>query len=161
MDPNLAVGALVLVDSSAIVYLVEGDGGTPRRRAVESLFSRAEAGELRLTASTMAWAELLARPLEGGDARLADRYRMLLSDSRRITLREVDVEVAEAAASVSASLTPAQRRKISQADIVHVATAVAAGADAILTNDEAWASIPRCPRLLLVDEIAAEEEAEA
>ena len=161
MYPNLAAGALVLVDSSAIVYLAEGEAGTPRRRAVESFFSRADAGELRLAASTMVWAELLARPLERGDSRLADRYRILLSDSSRITLREVDVEVAQAAAAVSASLAPAQRRKISQTDIVHVATALAVGADAILTNDEAWTSIPRCPRLLLVDDIAAGEEAEA
>jgi hypothetical protein len=39
---------------------------------------------------------------------------------------------------------------------VQIATAVALGATAVLTNDEAWRAVPRCPRIILVDELAAE-----
>jgi len=155
----LAPGCLVLVDSSALIYLVEEAASSPRRAAVEGFFADAAASEARLVASTIAWAELLASPLARGDRELADGYRRLLSDSSRIVLREADVAVAEGAAALSASLPPAQRRSLSSNDFLHIATALVLGADAVLTNDEAWRSVPRCPRVLLVDELAAGLEA--
>jgi predicted nucleic acid-binding protein len=150
--------SVVLIDSSALVYLAELEAGAPRRAAVERFLESAAERETRIFASTVAWAELLEAPLARGDGELATRYRSLLSDSRRIVLREVDVEVAEAAAAVSASLPPERRRKLSTNDCIHIATALVIGASAVLTNDEAWRSVPRCPPLLLVDELAAEAE---
>ena len=158
MDTGLPAGAIVLIDSSALVYLVEGESGSPRRAAVESFFDQAEAGAWTVVASTLAWKELLEKPLAAGRAELASRYRRTLSDSARIELRVVDVAVAEEAAALSASLAPALRRAVSAADLVHVATAIVAGAHAILGNDEAWRRIPRCPPLILVDELAHRAE---
>lgn len=153
---NPPLGSTVLVDSSALVYLVEGAEGSPRRSAVERFFARAEAGSPRLVASTIAWLELLEKPLAAGDGALADRYRALLADSSRIELRVVDVAVAEGAAALSASLPPELRRRLSHADLVHMATAILLGATAILGNDEAWRSVPGCPALILVDELVFE-----
>jgi len=147
-------GSTVLVDSSALVYLVEGAEGSPRRSAVERFLARSAASSLRLVASTVAWLELLEKPLAAGDAALADRYRALLADSSRIELRVVDVAVAEGAAALSASIPPELRRRLSPADLVHMATAIAMGASAVLGNDEAWRSVPGCPPLILVDELA-------
>ena len=158
MALDLPERALVVVDSAALVYLAEGDSASPRRAVVEFFLRRAAAGELRLAASTVAWAELLELPLARRDPGLATRYRMLLSDSRRIALREVDVVVAEEAASVAASLGPSRRRSLSSNDIFHIATAIVLGADAVLTNDEDWVAVPRCPPVILVDELAAELE---
>ncbi len=154
MDTPLAPGAIVLVDSSALVYLVEGAPGSSRRSAVERLLAEAETRGLRLLASTLVWTELLEKPFADGDAALADRYRVLLCDSRRIELRVVDVAVADRAAALSASLAPALRRRMSTADIIHIATALVAGAGAVLGNDEAWREVPSCPPLILVDELA-------
>ncbi len=147
-------GSLVLVDSSALVYLVEGAPGSPRRSAVERLLGEAETGGLRFVASTMAWTELLEKPRAERDTALADRYRALLSDSRRLELRVVDVAVADRAALLWASLSPPLRRRLSTADIIHIATALVAGATAVLGNDDAWRDVPSCPPLLLVDELA-------
>jgi predicted nucleic acid-binding protein len=157
--PLVAAGSLVLVDSSALIYLVEGEASSPRRRAVEGFFAKAALKGARFVASTLAWAELLEAPLARGDAPLATRYRSFLSDSSRIVLREVDVAVAEEAAALSASLPAARRRSLSTGDLIHIATAIVLGAEAVLTNDEAWREAPRCPPLLLVDELAAELEA--
>jgi predicted nucleic acid-binding protein len=155
MEAPCPPGSTVLVDSSALVYLVEGESGSPRRRAVEAVFERAKAGELRLVASTAAWAELLEAPLAAGDLELAARYRRRLADSSLIVLREVDVAVAERAAAVAASLKGPRRRGLSSFDLIHIATAIELRADAVLTNDEAWRGVPLCPPLLLVDELAA------
>jgi predicted nucleic acid-binding protein len=156
MDIDLAPGALVLVDSSALVYLVEGAASSPRRAAVGGFLAEAAAMGARLVASTYAWTELLEGPLARGEEELAADYRRLLSDSGRIVLREVDVAVAEAAAELSAALPAARRRSLSSGDFIHIATAIVLGASAVLTNDEAWRSVPRCPPLVLVDELAAE-----
>ena len=154
MDIELPDGALVLVDSSAIVYLVEGEEGSPRRRAVESFFVEAAARGWTVIASTLIWKELLEKPLATEQGELAARYRRFLCDSSRIELRVVDVAVAEGAAVLAASLASALRRGISPADLVHVATAIVAGADAILGNDSDWRRIPRCPPIILIDELA-------
>lgn len=151
---SIAGGSAILVDSSALVYLIEGED-SPRRAAVERFLGDAEERGRRLVASTLIWTELLEKPLAAGDARLADRYRDLLSGGK-IELRVVDVAVADRAAELFASLAPGMRRRLSSADLVHIATALVLEARAILGNDDAWRRVPRCPPLLLVDELAAE-----
>jgi predicted nucleic acid-binding protein len=152
---SIAGGSAILVDSSALVYLVEGEPDSPRRAAVERFLADAEEEDRRLVASALIWTELLEKPLAAEDARLADRYRSFLSGGR-IELRVVDVAVADRAAELFASLAPGLRRRLSSADLVHIATALVLGASAILGNDDAWRRVPRCPPLLLVDELAAE-----
>lgn len=158
MEIDLPEGAIVLVDSSALVYLVEGESGSSRRGVMENFLVEAAQRRLLLVASTLVWAELLEKPLAAGDAALASRYRALLSDSTRLELRVVDVAVAERAAALSATLAPAFRRSLSAADLIHIATALVAGASAVLGNDEAWRDVPPCPPLILVDELAFERE---
>jgi len=150
---QLPAGATVLIDSSALVYLIEGEASSPRRRAMEAFLEEARSKPLRLAASTLVWAELLEKPLSLGDQELASAYRRFLSDSSLIELRIVDVAIAERAAALSASLLPAQRRRLSAADLVHMATALTIAAAAVLGNDAAWREVPACPPLILVDEL--------
>jgi predicted nucleic acid-binding protein len=152
---DLPPGSTVLVDSSALVYLVEGSPGFSRGAAVRAFLDEAEAQGLSLVASTIAWMELLAKPLSEGRDDLALRYRALLADSSKIRLEVVDVAIAERAAALLASMRPRARGSISEADALHIATAIVIGASAVLSNDEAWRSVPGCPRLFLVDELAA------
>jgi predicted nucleic acid-binding protein len=151
---DLPADALVLVDSSALVYLIEGAPGSPRRSAVELFFEAAAARHWRVIASTLIWAELLEKPLAAGSPELAARYRGVLCDSSRIELNVVDVAVAERAAALFASFSPSLRRALSPADVLHIATAIVAGAAAVFGNDEAWRDVPHCPPLILVDELA-------
>jgi len=153
VDVQLPAGATVLIDSSALVYLIEGEASSPRRRAMEAFLEEARSKPLRLAASTLVWAELLEKPLSLGDQELASAYRRFLSDSSLIELRIVDVAIAERAAALSASLLPAQRRRLSAADLVHMATALTIAAAAVLGNDAAWREVPACPPLILVDEL--------
>ena len=83
MDIELPDGALVLVDSSALVYLVEGEEGSPRRKAVESFFAEAAARAWTVIASTLIWKELLEKPLATEQGELAARYRRAARQIRR------------------------------------------------------------------------------
>lgn len=163
MELGLARGDLVLVDTAPLVYLVEGASGgagaalpraasSRRAGAAAAFFAAAEERGLRLAASALAWAELLAKPLRDGDEALADRCRNFLADSRRLYLAPVDAAIADAAAALRG------RRRLELADSVQIATAIVLGAAAVLTNDEAWRRIPGCPRVILLDELAFELE---
>ena len=170
MNLDLAPGSRVLVDSSALVYLVED---VPRRGAAVSAFlDLVKASGGRPFASVLVMTELMSRPLSRGDSELALRYRRFLADSSLLVLVPVDAEVSERAAAVLAggSFEPrarglpgfrpadpgSSRFGVSFADAVQLATALVHGADAILTNDEAWRDVPEAPPVFLVDEIAAE-----
>ena len=155
MGAFIADSAVILVDSSALVYLIEGEPDSPRRARGRALPGRCGRKGWRLVASALIWTELLEKPLAAGDARLADRYRVFLAGGR-IELRVVDVAIADRAAELFASLAPGMRRRLSSADLVHIATALVLEARAILGNDDAWRRVSRCPPLFLVDELAAE-----
>ena len=172
MDLDLSPGSRILVDSSALVYLVED---VPRRgSAVSAFLDRVRSAGGRPFASVLTLTELLERPLSRGDRELALRYRRFLADSSLLVLVPVDAEVAERAARIlgEGTFDPRSRKLpelrpgdpgssrfgVSFADAVHLASALVHGAEAVLTNDEAWRDVPEAPPVYLVDEIAAELE---
>ncbi len=169
---DLSPGSRVLVDSSALVYMIED---VPRRGpAVAAFLNDLDASGGKLFASVLVMTELLERPLARGDKELVLRYRRFLADSSLLVLVPVDAEVAERAAGLLArggmgskaagfpSLRPgnpgSSRFGLSFADSIHLATALVHKADAILTNDEVWRELPEAPTVYLVDELAADLE---
>jgi predicted nucleic acid-binding protein len=139
----LSRGALVLVDSSALIYLLSE---TERADIVRAFFDAAESGTIKLAASTLAWTEVLAGPLAAGDEAAEREARRLLSDSSRLYLAPLDVAVAEEASRLMAAprqtaasrMAAASRHRLETADAVHLATALTLGAEAVLTNDSGW-----------------------
>jgi predicted nucleic acid-binding protein len=117
-------GALVLVDSAPIIYLLEYHPKfAPRFRPV---FERQAAGEITFAVTTIAMAEVLAGPLSIGQEVLAKRYRGVMESWQVVDLT---ADIAESAARIRGSV------KLKLADAVQVASALAIGADALLTHD--------------------------
>jgi predicted nucleic acid-binding protein len=155
--PELGVteGELVLVDSSALIYLVDEPEGSARGVAVGAFAEAARAGRIRLAVSAIAWTELLAGPIASGDGERADRFRNFLANSAIVRIEPLDVAIAEEAARIRGAGAARRGAGLEFADALHIATAIVLGADAVLTNDEAWKLVPGCPRVLLVDDVAA------
>ena len=123
-------GALVLVDSAPIIYVLEGH---PSLGPVFTpLFERQARGELSLAISTVTLAEVLAGPLAAGEEVLARRYRDVLASWQVVDLT---ASIAEAAARLRA----AHRLKLP--DAVQAASALAIGADALVTHDRDFARL--------------------
>jgi len=73
--------------------------------------------------------EIMVKPLQSGNQSLAQEYRDILVNSDAFNLLAITVPIAESAADLRA------RYNLRTPDALHVASAIAAGCDAFLTND--------------------------
>jgi predicted nucleic acid-binding protein len=135
--------ALLLIDSAPIIYVLEEHAElAPVFRPV---FEAHENGLVRLAVTTVTLAEVLTGPLRNGDEVLAERYRSTLKSWYVVDL---DSEIAESAARLRASL------KLKLADSVQAASALAIGADALVTHDRDFSPL-RNLRILTVRSLLA------
>lgn len=126
----LPAGALVLVDSAPIIYVLEAHPRLAQR--FRPFFDRQEAGEIRFAISTVAMAEVLTGPVSAGNETLAKRYRALMESWQVVSLTP---DIAESAARFRA------RFKLRLADAVQLASAAAVNADALLTHDADFSKV--------------------
>jgi len=132
----LPAGALVLVDSAPIIYVLEGHREFARR--FRPLFDRHAGGELRFAVTAITVAEVLTGPVSKGDEALVRRYRGVL-DSWQVV--DLSIDIAESAARLRATL------KLKLPDAIQAASALAIGADALVTHDRDFARLS-APRVL-------------
>jgi predicted nucleic acid-binding protein len=121
---DLADGALLLVDTAPIIYILEAHPEFAPR--FEPIFAAHEAGRLRFALSTITIAEVLAGPLKSSDEILAGRYLAILQSWQVVQL---DAAIAVSAARLRASLG------LKLPDAVQAASALAINAAGLLTHD--------------------------
>lgn len=127
---GLTESALVLLDTAPIIYFLEAHPEyAPRFRP---LFERHAAGELAFAVATTTIAEVLTGPLRAGDETLVKRYRGVLESWEVVPLT---ADIAESAARFRASLG------LKLPDAIQVASAVAIGADALVTHDRDFSRV--------------------
>ncbi|MBK5224762.1 MAG: PIN domain-containing protein [Acidimicrobiia bacterium] len=114
-------------DADALIYAAVP--GHPIGRRVRALFSVDQvppAGPVGGIGSVLLIPELLTKPMRDGAETELDALTALLS---RLDLRPTDVATAQLATALGASY------RLRAADAVHLASAVAAGADRFITNN--------------------------
>ena len=127
---GLPENALLLVDSAPIIYVLEEH--TEFAPLFRPVFEAHENGLVRLAVTTVTLAEVLTGPLRNGDEVLTERYRSTLKSWYVVDL---DSEIAESAARLRASL------KLKLTDSVQAASALAIGADALVTHDRDFSPV--------------------
>lgn len=127
---GLPQNALLLVDSAPIIYVLEGHPElAPMFRPI---FEAHDRGLVRFAVTTITLAEVLTGPLSNGDEVLAEKYRATLKSWFVVDL---DAETVESSARLRAAL------KLKLADAVQAASALAIGADALVTHDRDFSAI--------------------
>lgn len=119
---------VLAVDSAPIIYWLEGHPRLADRFA--PVFRAAEAGAAAIVISTVTLAEVLAGPLKAGNELLTAQYREALTRSAGWQVVGLDVELAVE----SARIRSAYRLRLP--DAIQVATAICAGATALVTPDQ-------------------------
>jgi predicted nucleic acid-binding protein len=127
---SLDDGALVLVDTAPIIYVLEGHAELGPRFA--PLFARHAQGTLQLAVSTVTLSEVLAGPLAAREEAIARRYRAMLESWGVVDLT---ADIAEQAARARGQY------RLKLPDAVQLATALAINADALVTHDRAFGKV--------------------
>ena len=130
----VADGALLLLDSPPIIYVLERHPKLAARFL--PLFGRQAEGRLSFTVTTVTVAEVLTGPLQAGNEALARRYRTVLESWQVVPL---DTAIAESAARLRATL------RLKLPDAVQLASALAIGADALVTHDRDFSGVRALP----------------
>lgn len=126
----------MLVDTAPIIYVLEDRRELSHR--FRPLFDRQASGELRFAVTTITIAEVLTGAAAARDEALVRRYRSVFESWQLVDLT---IEIAETAARLRASLG------IKLPDAIQAASALAIGADALVTHDRDFAKLS-APRIL-------------
>ena len=127
---GLPKNALLLVDSAPIIYVLEQH--QEFAPAFRPVFEAHDKGFVRLAVTTITLAEVLTGPLGADEEVLAERYRSTLKSWFVV---DVDPEIVESATRLRAAL------KLKLADAVQAASALAIGADALVTHDRDFSAV--------------------
>ena len=127
---GLPENPLLLIDSAPIIYVLED------HREFAAVFRpvfEAHAQHLaRFAVTTVTLAEVLTGPLADRNEVLVERYRNTM---RSWFVVDLDAEIAESAARLRAT------SKLKLADAVQAASALAVGADALITHDRDFSTL--------------------
>lgn len=126
---GLGESPVLVVDTAPIIYWLEGHPRLAERFA--PAFGAAESGNALIVISTVTLAEVLAGPLRAGNELLTAQYREALTRSPGWQVMPVDGDVAVQAARVRTAY------RLRLPDAIQVATAIRAGAAALVTHDRA------------------------
>lgn len=134
------------LDTAIFIYFIEEH---PRYlSALQAIFARLDAGELRAVTSAVTLGEVLVVPYRVRDFALAERYESLLTRSRGLVFRDLDRQLLRAAAQLRASTG------MRMPDALQVAAALGGQCSTFLTNDRRVPSIPGLDILQLDDLVA-------
>lgn len=112
-------------DADVLIYAAAP--GHPLGERVAAMFRSAAPGAVVGTGSVLLLPEVLGKPLRDG---ATDEVRLLAGLLARLDLRPADRATAELATAL------ATRYRLKAADAIHLATAVALGADRFITNNQ-------------------------
>ncbi|MCW5570895.1 MAG: type II toxin-antitoxin system VapC family toxin [Steroidobacteraceae bacterium] len=132
----------VLLDTSLWIYHFESHPmfGAAAGRILGDL----EAGRFTAIASELLLLELTVLPLRQGRQDIADQYELLFSHFPNLELVPLSRGILLEASALRAA------HGLRTPDAIHIATAVRAGASAIVTNDASWARLPAIPAVTLL-----------
>lgn len=113
---------------------------------LREIFRRVDVGIIAGYCSIITLTEVLTKPSESGNTRLAREYRSLLLHSRNFTSLPIGAEIAEQAADLRA------RYRLRTPDALQLAAAIHVGCQAMITNDLALQRVTDL-RVIVLDQL--------
>lgn len=143
LDDALTTTRLLFLDTAPVIYFVEEH---PRYLSVvETVFQRADAGQVTLVTSPVTLAECLVLPLRQGQHAFIQAFTEIVVNGPQSRMNPIDHHIALEAAALRA------RHNLSLLDAFQAAVALATGCDAFLTNDPGLRRVESL-RVLVLDD---------
>ncbi len=144
MGLKINSGDIVFVDTAPFIYFFEQHPAYFPH--VKRFFDEVYDVSAQVITSIITYIEITTQPAKCGNETVRLKYRDYLTHSENISLFPVDLNIADQSVQIRTHYgfkTP---------DAIQLGTAVACGADYIITNDQAWRKFDLVP-VLLVDEL--------
>ena len=130
MDLDLKAGDIIFLDTAPFIYFFQKH--PDYFPAMEMLFNRLYETDAQAITSIITYIELTTHPARQGKSQLVRKYRDYLTNSENISLFPLDLNIADQAVDLRA------QHHFKTPDAIQLGTAVACGADYIITNDHNW-----------------------
>ncbi|MDP3029690.1 MAG: PIN domain-containing protein [Deltaproteobacteria bacterium] len=134
----------IFIDTAPVIYYIEAHPqfGSLAKEVVDSF----QSGRLSAFSSVITLTEVLPKPIEVGNEKLARKFAEFLKYGRNISLIEISTDVAERAGKLRG-----QYPGIRTIDAIQISVAIDVGADVFLTNDKKLKQIKELKVLVLKD----------
>jgi predicted nucleic acid-binding protein len=134
----------IFVDTAPVIYYIEAHPQFgPLAKEVVNAF---QSGRLSAFSSVITLTEVLPKPIEAGDEKLARKFAEFLKYGRNLSLIEISMSIAERAGKLRG-----QYSDLRAIDAIQISVAIDVGADAFLTNDKKLKQIKEIKVLVLKD----------
>lgn len=134
----------IFIDTAPVIYYIEahpqyGD-------LTKEVFDAFQSGKLSAYSSVVTLTEVLSKPIESGNEKLARKFAEFLKHGSNFFLIEISANIAERAGRLRG-----QYLRLRTVDALQISTAMDMGADAFLTNDEKLKQLKEIKVLVLKD----------
>ena len=148
IDDELSNITSLFIDTAPIIYYIEAHPqfGPLSKKIFDAFLS----GRIIAYSSVVTLTEVLPKPIEAGDEKLARRFSDFLERGKNLGLLEITATIAKQAGKLRGHY-PILRAL----DAVQLAAALDAGADAFLTNDKKLQRVKEIKVLVLADYLSA------
>jgi len=144
MGLDLKSGDIIFLDTAPFIYFFEQH--PDYFPGLELFFNQLyETGAQAIT-SIITYIELTTQPARQGKKQLVRKYRDYLTNSENISLFPLDINIADHVIELRS------QHQFRTPDAIQIGTAVACGADCIITNDKTWQRFEKI-RVILVGEL--------
>jgi predicted nucleic acid-binding protein len=143
MGIDLKSGDIIFLDTAPFIYFFEQH--PDYFPSLKMLFDQLYETDAQVITSIITYIELTTLPARKRKVRLVRKYRDYLTNSENISLFPLDLSIADHAVELRAS------RHFRTPDAIQLGTAVACGADYIITNDRDWQRFKEIRIVMMAD----------
>ena len=144
LSDELAQINTLFIDTSPVIYFIEAHPQFgPLAKEVVASF---QSGNLNAFSSVITLTEVLPKPIESGDEKLAKKFAEFLKHGKNLTMIEISEKIAESAGKLRGRYS-----FLRAIDAIQISAAINVGADAFLTNYTKLKQIKEIKVLVLKD----------
>lgn len=143
MGLDLKSDDIVFLDTAPLIYFFEQHPDF--FPALKTLFDNLYKADAQAITSVITYIELTTHPARLRKRKLVRKYRDYLTNSNNISLFPLNIDIADHVVEIRA------KYHFKTPDAIQLGTAVACGADYIITNDKTWQKLKEVKVFLVSD----------
>jgi predicted nucleic acid-binding protein len=149
LSDELSVISTIFIDTAPVIYYIEAhpEFGNLSKEVVMAF----QSGNLSAFSSVITLTEVLPKPIENDDEKLAKKFAEFLKYGKNLTMVEITERIAEAAGKLRGHYS-----YLRTIDAIQLSAAIDVGAEAFITNDKKLNQIKDIKVIVLSDYLSGQ-----